>query len=154
MNISVSCVCSYKMTYEHQDWTTVVLRTQQAVNLKDKKAIRAAQCNGGEIDTIHKIKSDAREYSDRARKLEADIHVSGTEAPPPPPALPTLNAAMRQAMIQARTSKKMSQQQLAHSVNTQAKIIQDLESGKVIQDKGVLQRINRTLGCTLRFGGN
>ncbi len=140
------------MAYDHQDWTTVVLRKREhTTNPSDKEAVRAAQRNGGAIDTIHKVKGEAREYSDRARKLESDIHVSPTEAPPPPPALPTLSPEMRKAMIQARTTKKYTQQQLAQMVNTQSKIIQDLENGKVVQDKSVLQRINRALGCNLRF---
>lgn len=140
------------MAYDHQDWTTVVLHKRDRDNPCDKHAVRAAQRNGDAIDTVQKVKGEKREYSDRARKLEADIHVPGTDAPPPPPALPTLNVEMRKAMIQARTAKKMSQQQLAQSINAQTKIIQDLESGKVIQDKSILQRINRALGCSLRFG--
>lgn len=139
------------MNLSGQDWETVVFKKRAPHNPSDKDAVRAAQRNGGNVETITKIKGDAREYSDRARKLEADVNTPATEAAPPPPPLPVLSSDMRKAMIAARTGKKMTQQQLAQAVNTQPKIIQDIECGKVVQDKSVLQRINRVLGCSLRF---
>lgn len=134
-----------------QDWEPVVFKKRVPSNSTDKNAVRAAQRSGSGVETVAKIKGEAREYSDRARKLEADVTTPATEAAPPPPPLPTLSAEMRKTMITSRTGKKMTQQQLAQAVNTQPKVIQELEGGKVVQDKSVLQRINKVLGCSLRF---
>lgn len=127
------------MTYSHQDWTTVVLG-------KPKRPTE------GPCETVKKVSACAREYSDRARKLEADINADPTDAAPELAALPTLNHDMRQLMVRARVDKKITQDQLAKLVNVQPKIIKDLETGKVLTDRAVLQRINKVLGTKLCLG--
>ena len=125
-----------------QDWTTIYFNKKP-----DKK-----QC-GGDVETVAKVSGAAREYSDRARKLESDLHTSPSDAAPPPPSLPRLSSDARQTLIQSRTAKKMTQVQLANACCTQTKVIQDLEGGKIIEDKykHVLQKINKQLGTKLRY---
>lgn len=134
-----------------QDWTTIVIRKRSHSNPSDPRAVRAAQRNGEAVDTVRKVSGEAREYSDRARKLEADLIASPTEAAPPQAALPRLNAEMRNKMIQARVAKKLTQDQLAHQANTQPKVIKDLERGSVVTDRNVISNVNRILGTSLRL---
>lgn len=116
--------------YAHQDWQTVVLK---------KPAQAATQKH------VH------NEHAHRARKLEADISVPATEEAPPVAPLSTLSHTMRQAMIAARTSQKLTQQDLANRCNIQVAIIKALEGGQVIQDKSILNKVNRVLCTKLRF---
>jgi ribosome-binding protein aMBF1 (putative translation factor) len=136
---------------EHQDWTTVYIRKKHE-NPTDKNVVRQALRNGNSVETVAKVSGEAREYSDRARKLESDLHVSATEAPPPLAALPCLSPSMRQEMIKARTNMKLSQVELAKRLNLNARIIQDLEGGKVVQDRSILPKVSRLLGVSLKFG--
>lgn len=129
------------MVYEHQDWETVVLRKPKCAAAAD-----------GPTETVRKISGAAREYSDLARKLEADTNANPTDAAPEMAALPVLSHEMRKTMINARVAKKMTQEQLAKTVNVLPKIIKDMESGKVLTDRAVLQRVNRILGVVLRIG--
>ena len=131
----------------HQDWEPVVLRKKlQTADLRSKDAIAHAQRTGQRVETNYKDKT--REERDRMRKLEVDLG-SDTVAPPP---LPTLNKQMQQVMIQARVAKNLTQDTLAKSINEPIQIIKDLETGKVINKPGVLQKINRLLGISLRLG--
>lgn len=52
-------------------------------------------------------------------------------------------------MIQARTDKKLTQAQLAQQINEPVSVIQNIEAGKVIENKLVLGKIGRLLGVKL-----
>jgi ribosome-binding protein aMBF1 (putative translation factor) len=124
---------------DHQDWTPVVLRNSKLV------AARAPK-ESVERDKNHTQRSGLR-------KLETDMHVSGTEEAPATSKLPRLSGTMRQTMIQARVALKLSQVDLAKRLNLQPKIINELECGKVIaeNEKAVLQKIQKCLGVALHF---
>ena len=136
--------------HSHQDWEPVVFRKRQTPeSLRSKAAVTQAQRAGGKVDTVEKDKQ--REERDRFRKLEADIQ-DPTQEPPKMADLPCLSKPMQQMMIQGRVSKKMNQQALAHAINERVQVIQELETGKVVQNPSVLQKVNRALGTSLRFG--
>lgn len=121
------------MTFAHQDWETVVFRGGKSSSNKVNSV-------GEPKETVHRVSGASREYSDLARKLEAETAV-----------LPTLNSEMRKAMIQARVAKKMTQEQLAKMANTQVSTIKAMESGNVVTDRPALQNVNRILGTKLRL---
>jgi ribosome-binding protein aMBF1 (putative translation factor) len=62
-----------------------------------------------------------------------------------------LSHDMRQNMISFRNERKMSREQLAKSVNENVSVIRDLETGKVVNTHGVLQKINKVLGTKLKY---
>jgi len=123
----------------HQDWTPIIIRNHKLV------AARAPK------ESIEKDKTQA--HRSALRKLETDTSVSGTEEAPAVVKLPRLSGPMRQTMIQARVALKLSQADLAKRLNIQPKIINELESGKVIaeNEKSVLQKIQKNLGVHLHF---
>lgn len=132
-----------------QDWEPVVFRKRTAPSdLKSKEAVKTALRSGVEVQTLAKDKQ--REDRDRFRKLEQDL--DPTAEAPPKATLQKLNAAMRKAMVEARTKKGYTQVQLANMLNYRTQVIQDLENGKVVNDKGVLQKLRNVLGVSLRFG--
>jgi putative transcription factor len=124
---------------DHQDWTPIVIRNSKLV------AARAPK------ESVERDKTHAHRNS--LRKLESDTTVSGSEEAPAVAKLPRLSATMRQTMIQARVALKLSQADLAKRLNIQPKIINELESGKVIaeNEKSVLQKIQKNLGVHLHF---
>lgn len=132
-----------------QDWEPVVFRKRTTpADSKSKEAVKSALRTGAEVHTLAKDRE--REDRDRFRKLEQDLDPT-TEAPPKAP-LQKLNPSMRKAMIEARTKKGYTQIQLANMMNYRTQVIQDLENGKVVNDKGVLQKLRQVLGVSLRFG--
>lgn len=135
--------------FNHQDWEPVVLRKKQTPqDLRSREALAHAKRSGGTVETLAKDKQ--REDRERFRKLEADISDPSSEAPKLA-SLPCLSKTTQQTMIQARVAKKMNQQALAHAINERVQVIQELESGKVMQNPSILQKVNRVLGTSLRF---
>jgi ribosome-binding protein aMBF1 (putative translation factor) len=119
------------MWANHQaDWEPVILR---------KKKEPAAR-----TETVHKDKT--REDRDHARKLERDLDPS-FEAPVPK--LPVLTVQSRKDLVQARVAKKLSQVQLAQMLNVRPHVVQDLEGGKIVSDRALLNKIRNVLGIPL-----
>lgn len=121
----------------HQDWTPIVLRSSSATK-KAENALKVPVRRAASADPLKK-------------KLEADL-VKSDEAPDLAP-LPHLDSDNRKRLTQARINRSLTQEALAKQINIQPKIINDLESGRVINDKTVLQKINKILGIspTIKF---
>jgi ribosome-binding protein aMBF1 (putative translation factor) len=136
-------------SFDHQDWTPVVLR-KKITNPRDKNEVVKAMQNGKKVDTVKKDVG-SKEYSARARKLELDLVADPTEAAPNLAPLPRLSNVDRQELVKARTAKGLTQAQLAYQINTIPSVINDLESGKVVQNTKILQQVNRVLGTKLHF---
>jgi len=62
-----------------------------------------------------------------------------------------LKPEIRQTMIAFRNEKNLTQSQLSKMINEQSSVIRDLESGKVVNSRGVLQKINKILGTKLSW---
>jgi ribosome-binding protein aMBF1 (putative translation factor) len=116
----------------HQDWNVVKFHNNQP---KPTGEVRTKNVN-----------------NKPGSALEKDLFTSANEEAPNLKALPKLSNEDKQAMIKARCDKKMSQKDLANTLNCNIKIIQDLEAGKVLTgDKQILVKINRQLGTKLKF---
>ena len=61
----------------------------------------------------------------------------------------TISLSNSKLIQQARTAKKMTQQQLAQKINKDQKTIQLYESGKTAPDYGVMCKIEKALGIKL-----
>lgn len=123
--------------FTHQDWTPVVVR-------KKYTDVHEAQRDGKTVTKDRPVpKVGGQGY-------EKDLRTSATEEAPALKALPKLSQEDRQAMIQARVAKKWSQSDLAKQTNLRAQIIQDIESGKIIENLNHLQSINRALGTKIK----
>lgn len=136
-------------SYDHQDWKPVVFHVR-AADPKAKQTIAQAQRKGAGIETLSKDRG--REARDAARKLEADLcdPGAGCEAPKLA-ALPKLSGDMRKALTEARTKAGLTRDQLAQRLNVKPKVVVDLETGAVVNERDVLAKINRILGTHLKF---
>lgn len=62
----------------------------------------------------------------------------------------TVDKSICKLIQQARLQKGMKQKDLANKLNIQVTVIQNIESGKSIEDKALINRIARTLGIQLK----
>ena len=123
----------------HQDWSQVILRSKSSIE-KEINSSKVTIKRGSAPNT-------------KINKLENDIKSSSQDEAPPLASLPILNGENRKILVNARVAKSLTQVQLAQRINVLPKIINDLESGKPITDRSILQRINKELGIkpTLKF---
>jgi putative transcription factor len=129
------------------EWEPVVIR-KKVDNPTSKDSLADAARNNKQIDTLKK--ENYSEAAAKNRNLEKDIHADPTQEAPEQKPLPKLSHEDKQILIKARTDKKLSQQQLAQQINENVGIIKDIEAGKVIQNKNVLQKINKILNIKLK----
>lgn len=113
---------------DHQDWKPVIFRKSQQQlkkegKIKKEKVLNTKRPNSNNVGT-------------NLKKLDGD-------EVEPPKHVPKETAKLIQ---QARTAKKMSQQDLANKLNVKKNIINDLESGKMLLNKGFVSRVKRVLG--------
>jgi ribosome-binding protein aMBF1 (putative translation factor) len=130
-----------------QDWEPVVFRKK--MDPKSKTDVKEAIRKGMPVET-QKREGDVKASAAKKRELEKDLYVDPTTEAPSQKALPKLSPEDRQIMIKARTEKKLTQVQLAQQMNVRANVIQDMETGKVLENPSQLQQVNRILGTKLR----
>lgn len=112
----------------HQDWKPVILRKTKEQLQKDRKVQKEK--------VLNTKRPNSNSISTNLKKLDGD-EIKPTKY------VPKETAKLIQ---QARTLKKMSQQDLANKLNVKKNIINDLESGKMILNKSFLAKVKRTLG--------
>lgn len=137
--------------YEHQDWEVVRVHKQRQGNGTDKQSINAALRTGQPVETHAKVSGQVREYSSRARKLEADVNVPSSEEAPAVAPLSKLSGGACRDLIKARTDKHLTQAQLAQRCNAHPSIIKTLEAGGIVQDRSILGKVNKVLGTHIKF---
>ena len=111
--------------YSHQDWKTVVMKPP-------KEATK--------VQVMPKTQGAATTHAGKpAWKVEqqADSDVGKP--------VNYVSADTVRTIIGGRTAAKLTQKQLAQRLNIPEKDIKEIESGKAIENKGLLSRIKRAL---------
>jgi len=131
-----------------QDFTPVVIRKPQThKDLSDSVAVTAARREGKPVDTsIRQTHATAPGVTSTglcksAAKLDAETEDFRHDRVP---------SELKTQIARARTAKKMTQAQLAQSVNEKPQVVQEYENGKAIPTPQVLSKLSRVLGVTLR----
>lgn len=81
-----------------------------------------------------------RDGNKERKKIESDD----------PEPLKTLGLSAAKQIQQARLSKKWSQKDLANKLNIKPNLIKDYETGKVVPNPQILNKINRLLGIKIQ----
>ena len=76
----------------------------------------------------------------KARKLEEETETFHTEK---------AGLSLGKAIQQGRTAKKLTQKQLATSLNEKPQVIQQYENGQAIPNPQIISKIERALGVKL-----
>lgn len=116
------------MSFHHQNWDVTILQTSKSKPTHQNPA-----------------------HSGFTKKLEADLRAPATDEAPPLAKLAILTPDMRQALINARTSLKMDRDALGKRACVPKQVVIALETGKPIQEKSMLQKINNVLHTKLKF---
>ena len=131
-----------------QDWDQVIIRKKKPTSsqTRDSKSVNNA-FRSGQVDTLTKYDAGSNKkggIGQRAAKLdnESEAH-----------AIAKVSTELKKAIQQARIAKKMTQAQLAKTINELPKVVQEYENGKAIPNNQILGKIERALGVKLR-GGN
>ncbi|AGE53600.1 multiprotein-bridging factor [Acanthocystis turfacea Chlorella virus GM0701.1] len=116
---------------DHQDWDTVIIKKK--VNLSGR--VTAEEIRKGTFETVKK------NTGPNMAKIERDTEDAAPK---------TVSSTLSKAIISARTSKKMTRDQLAVKINEKPKVIELYETKKAVPDPAVLSKMSRALGVSLR----
>ncbi len=104
---------------DHQDWKAVIVKKTKEKSDKNKPKIKKV------IDSNIKMEKKIEEGNLEHKKISHELRVQ---------------------IQQGRTSKGLTQKQLANSVNLPQSIINEIESGKAIYNHVQINKIKRVLG--------
>jgi putative transcription factor len=122
---------------EHQDWNTTVLRktsTQIAKNNKKNKLSTA--------DTMlkHNATKNTQRQNNFGSKIDDNEYLPQEK----------ISHGLKLNIQKGRMAKKLSQKQLATQCNLPTSTIKDYESGNVVPNGQILNKLSRVLGVTLK----
>ena len=100
-------------------------------------------------ETRTKADSTQQQYASRVRNLESDLDKNIDEVPVVHQNI--LDTKQRNMLTVSRTQKNLTRIQLGKLINEQSSVIDNLETGKIVNNINVLQKINKILGTTLKF---
>eukprot|EP00828_Plagiopyla_frontata_P037782 TRINITY_DN495_c0_g1_i8.p1 TRINITY_DN495_c0_g1~~TRINITY_DN495_c0_g1_i8.p1 ORF type:complete len:128 (-),score=32.50 TRINITY_DN495_c0_g1_i8:81-464(-) len=108
--------------------------SQQAVN-------KAGQL-GKDVEVIKKTKTQGNKKGPTGSQIHKHLEEEEYK-------VETVTVEFRIALQQARTAKKMTQEQVAKAIFEKQSVIQEYESGKAIPDNKVISKLEKILGCKL-----
>ena len=114
---------------DHQDWKPVILRKSNAQLKKDNKMAKET------VLSSKRPNSNSNTFEVNKNKLDNDEVPAPTYVP----------KSICIEIQQARCAKKMSQQDLANRLNVKKNIVNELESGKMIYNKGFIRKVKNIL---------
>lgn len=123
--------------YNHQDWSTVVLKKPQKAALaeeKQKSAVPVQHANQAKNSVAHSASSKP------AWKIEQQVDDETNKSP-----LDFVTSEVAKKIIQGRINMKLSQKDLANRLNMQEREIKDIETCKAVENKAILSKIKRFL---------
>ena len=113
---------------EHQDWKEVVFRARGGVSLPKEQQQQSAA-------------TQSTTSSKPAWKIEQQVDATGGGKP-----LTHVSPEDARMVVAGRVAKKLTQKELATRLNVQLKDIQEVESGKAVENRALLSRIRKFLG--------
>lgn len=114
---------NYENMLDHQDWKTIVINNKKTV--KETKDNKKKYCNNTLLLKSIEKKADNDQLKHKKLTLE-----------------------LRNSLIKARNSLKLTQKELANKTNLSVQIINDIESGKSIYNHQHIQKLKRVLKIT------
>ena len=124
------------MAYSHQDWKPVILRVKQDGNGKSEKDVRRALQNGGVVET-HAKTGGQGVISQKLNDNREDFHHK------------KIPKELADAVKNKRIELKLTQAQLAQSINEKVNVVQDIEGMKCVYNHVIVNKTLRALGLSL-----
>lgn len=133
------------LNINNPDFKEVVIHKKQPTSSQirnDPKLLQSALRNGSAVAVTKDTKNKSNDIPVNVRKLEDNEKEDFRHE--------HVSSSLKQNIIKARTDKKMTQSQLAQSINERPQVIQEYENGKAIPNPQVLSKLSRVLGVHLR----
>lgn len=116
---------------EHQDWNPLTIKAKKL----DPKSAKIKAERTGNIETQKR-----KVQNSHLRKVELEDDVQPIEK---------VSTDIKLLIQKARQEKNLTQKELANKVNVKPEIIRDIESGKAMNDKQILVKMQKVLGVKL-----
>jgi len=116
----------------HQNWDTVIINGKQAKPKRDVHLVSEKKISGG------KNSNYGNGLPSLTKKLDGD------EITP----LPTVSKTLSQQIITARNQAGLTQKDLAQKINEKIDIVKGYESGEIIPNPNVTNKLQRALNTT------
>uniref|UniRef100_K3WS97 HTH cro/C1-type domain-containing protein n=1 Tax=Globisporangium ultimum (strain ATCC 200006 / CBS 805.95 / DAOM BR144) TaxID=431595 RepID=K3WS97_GLOUD len=131
-----------------QDWSTAGWSNKgPASGAAKSQQMNAARRQGNVVaEAKHMAGTNKSSHSGanvNMRKLEEDTETFKHNV---------VDRSLSQALIKARTEKKMTQKALATTINEKPQVIAEYESGKAIPNGQIIAKLERALGAKLPRG--
>ncbi|GLE01757.1 hypothetical protein PINS_up010595 [Pythium insidiosum] len=131
-----------------QDWSVAGWGSKGPQRGVSKEAVLNQARRQGNVITEQKYNAGTNKSAHsgatvNARKLEEDTDNFKHDA---------VDRSLSQALMKARMDKKMTQKQLATTINEKPQIVAEYESGKAIPNGQVISKLERALGVKLPRG--
>ena len=117
---------NYEKMLDHQDWNRIIIKNKYGkVENKERQVEKKKYSDNNLIKRSIEKKADNDELKHKKLTLE-----------------------LRNNIIKARNSLKLTQKDLANKTNLSVQIINDIESGKAIYNHQHIQKLKRVLKIT------
>ena len=134
--------------FTHQDWNTVDVGNRGSRIKPDKQeALKKAKRTGSVVSIAKTNQTNstkagvmATSGAINARKIEEETESFNIQK---------TGLTLGKAIQQGRTAKKLTQKQLAVSLNEKPQVIQQYENGQAIPNPQIINKIERALGVKL-----
>ncbi|GFU76718.1 endothelial differentiation-related factor 1 homolog [Trichonephila clavipes] len=129
------------------DWDTVTYlrkKPPKASQLRSQQAINAAQRRGLSIETTKKFNAATnKQHGTSLNTLKLDRETEELHHE-------TISMDVGRLIQQGRSSKNLTQKDLATRINEKQQVINDYEAGRAVPNQNVLSKIERVIGMKLR----
>ena len=129
------------------DWDEVTYlrkKTPKAGESRSQKAVIQAQRKGETVETSKKFTAGTNKQRSTAKdtaKLDRETEELHHER---------VTLDFGRTLQQARTSKGMTQKELATRINEKPQVVNDYESGRAIPNQALISKLERAVGVKLR----
>ena len=130
-----------------QDWDQVIIRKKKPTSSQSRSTSSVNQAfRTGNVEQVNKFSGgkNSKGGPENATRLDNDTEAFSHQK---------VSTDLKKAIQQARIAKKMTQAQLAKTINELPKVVQSYENGKAIPNNQILGKIERALGVKLRGKG-
>lgn len=122
--------------YGHQDWNTVILNKS-----KPQPKQPVVDHSAAPVTNINKQRNNQLQSASSRPAWKIEQKADDPDQKP----VDYVSKDMAKAIVQARVGAKMKQKDLAVKLNMSEREIQDIETGKAVENKAVLAKIKRAL---------
>ena len=134
------------MSFQHQDWETVVIRNKNAALQKERETKGLHAFANSTLNTAaqnaNKAKQQALQSASSKPAWKIEQRVDDPDAAKP---IDYVSKEVSRAIIQGRVNLKLSQKDLAQKAHMMEAEIKKIENGTAVENRAVIAKLKRIL---------